>query len=290
MTWANVDDLFPEHPKVLAAGGDAAWLYICGLCFTNRNLTEGRIPKAVVPRLSDRKAPGRLAQRLVEVGLWHEENDAYLIHDWEKYNEGAEKVKARKEQARNAARVKWSKHAKGNAQSSAASSAHAHAPPPDEQCDEHAGSMPGVDAGAMPSHSSPTTEHRSSSSHHGVGGPPAEEEEDHGQGREAWDGVLVARLVAKRRLSKLTNPPPEGIRRTRWLTTTVENLLAEDSHAIAEQLEHGVSVPTIVDLLEPPAAPPAAPPSPYPVAGQQPAPTYDEVLVDGEWQTVRVSA
>lgn len=268
MTWANVDDLFPEHPKVLAAGGDAAWLYICGLCFTNRNLTEGRIPKAVVPRLSDRKGASRLAGRLVEVGLWHEDGDAYVIHDWEKYNEGAEKVKARKEQARNAARAKWSKHTR----SSAASNAPSNAPPPDEQCGEHAVSMPGADAGAMPSHSSPTTTHRSSSSHHGVGDEPAEEE-DHDRG--SWNQLLVARLVARARLAKHSNPPPDGYRRDAWLRTTTEDVLAKNAEAIAEHLAAGLSQEAVAELLEPPAAPEVAALSPYPEAGQHVPPAWD---------------
>lgn len=235
MTWANVDDLFPEHPKVLAAGGDAAWLYICGLCFTNRNLTEGRIPKAVVPRLSDRKAPARLAQRLVDVGLWHEEKDAYVIHDWEKYNEGAEAVKARKEQARNAARARWSGKPKN-----APSIADSNAPPPDEQCRPHADRIPGADAGAMPSHSSPTTEHRSSSSNQGVGDKPAEEEE-----LDVVDQALLAIATAKlgRRLAK---PDLEPITdQAAWLTRTVAN----DRAAFRQQMSTMVAGGADVDLL-----------------------------------------
>jgi hypothetical protein len=274
MTWANVDDLFPEHPKVLAAGGDAAWLYICGLCFTNRNLTEGRIPKAVVPRLSDRKAPMRLAKRLVDVGLWHEDEDAYVIHDWEKYNEGAEKVKARKEQARNAARVKWSKHAKSTAPRNTGSTAHAHAPPPDEQCDEHAGSMPGADAGAMPSHSSPTTEHRSSSSHHGAGGRLAEEE-------EPSDRITQAcAVVAQRRLDRrLTKPELEPITdRPAWLARAADRerqRIAGDpgfADNMTRLVAGGLSVNQLADLIDPPERPA---PSPYPAAGEQLPPAFE---------------
>jgi hypothetical protein len=269
LTWANVDDLFPEHPKVLAAGGDAAWLYICGLCFTNRNLTEGRIPKAVVPRLSDRKAPARLAQRLVEVGLWHEEKEAYVIHDWEKYNEGAEKVKARKEQARNAARAKWSKHARSTANSNAHSSAHAGAPPPDEQCDEHAGSMPGADAGAMPSHSSPTDVSRSSSSHHGAGDQPAEEEEPDFVVSRACQLVAEQRLV--RRLAEADKLGPVNDR-SAWLDKTARKVRTQNADLVADLVAGGATVEAIVAAIEPP---PAAPPSPYPMAGEQLPATFE---------------
>jgi hypothetical protein len=281
MTWANVDDLFPEHPKVLAAGGDAAWLYICGLCFTNRNLTEGRIPKAVVPRLSDRKAPARLAQRLVEVGLWHEDRDAYVIHDWEKYNEGAEAVKARKEQARNAARTRWSGRPK-SAQSNAGSNADPDPPPPDQQCGQHAVSMSGAHAGAMPSHSSPTTEHRSSSSNHGVGDQPAEEEEpDFVVGR-------ACQLAAERRLSARTAGQTPVVDRSAWLAKTAATIRLQHADQLAELVAEGAGVDALVASIDPPAV---APPSPYLPAGQQSEPIYDQVLNEsGEWVTVRVGA
>lgn len=258
MTWANVDDLFPEHPKVLAAGGDAAWLYVCGLCFVNRNLTEGRIPKAVVPRLSDRKSPTKLARRLVDVGLWHEDGDAYRIHDWEKYNEGADAVKARKEQARNAARARWSgkpKRSFGNADH--------HAPPPDEQCDEHADSMPGAHAGAMPSHSSPT-EYRSSSSHHGVSPTPAEEEEADFVGE-----ALLA--IAKAKLARRTGPPITD--QAEWLSTVIAKDRDRYGPQMASALAAGADLADLVLAFD---AQPAKPPSPY---GELRAVEFDEEFV-----------
>lgn len=282
MTWANVDDLFPEHPKVIKAGGDAAWLYICALCFTNRNLTEGRIPKAVVPRLSDRKAPMRLAKRLVDVGLWHDEGDAFVIHDWDKYNEGAEKVKARKEQARNAARAKWSKHAQSNANSTAPSTAHAHAPPRDEQCDEHALSSPSAYAGAMPSHSSPTDVDRSSSSNTVVGPEPAEEEDP-----VRKVGLLVAQLRLERRMAKTHLEPITN--RSAWIASTAAEVLQSSGDNIPALLAQGQTVEQIVDLFEPPDRPPEQPPAPS--REHVPSP-YDQVWDEqkGEWKTVRVSA
>jgi len=104
MTWVYLDDRFPDHPKVEAAGGDAAWLFIAGLCFANHQLTGGRILKRKVPGLTDRKQSGRLAARLVEVGLWEDDGDAYLIHDYDTWNRGAAE---RSKKAKNAARTRW---------------------------------------------------------------------------------------------------------------------------------------------------------------------------------------
>jgi hypothetical protein len=71
MTWFKLEDGFPEHRKIAQAGGDAGWLFVCGLAHCARNLTDGLIPAGAVPRLSDRKQPMKLARILVDVGLWH---------------------------------------------------------------------------------------------------------------------------------------------------------------------------------------------------------------------------
>lgn len=106
-----LDDDFPTHPKIVAAGGDAAWLYVCALAYASRHLTRGLIPKQVVRQLSDRRSPARLAKRLLDVGLWHDNGDTYRINDYEVRNA---KAIARREKAQNAARTRWT-HAPSNA-------------------------------------------------------------------------------------------------------------------------------------------------------------------------------
>jgi hypothetical protein len=92
MTWVKLDDQFPSHPKMVLAGGDAAWLHVCALCYCGQHLTDGRFPKAIVPRLSDRKKPLDLATRLVEVGAWDDLGDEYEIHDYLEHNPSREQV------------------------------------------------------------------------------------------------------------------------------------------------------------------------------------------------------
>lgn len=72
MSWAFLDDRFDEHPKVEAAGTEAAWLYVCGLLYSKRNNTDGFIPTTRVAKLVNQKHPARLAKRLVKVGLWEQ--------------------------------------------------------------------------------------------------------------------------------------------------------------------------------------------------------------------------
>lgn len=70
-TYVRIHDGMPEHPKLVAVGGDAAWLHICGMAYCSRNMSDGMLPEAVVPRLSDRKRPAQLTEKLVNAGLWH---------------------------------------------------------------------------------------------------------------------------------------------------------------------------------------------------------------------------
>lgn len=102
MVWVKLDDQFPDHPKVVAAGPCAAWLHVCGIAYCNRHLTDGFIPRGVAHRLTDfdglswtgprntDAVAGPIfdvdcegeASRLVELGLWDEDGGGYRIHDY----------------------------------------------------------------------------------------------------------------------------------------------------------------------------------------------------------------
>lgn len=105
MTWVKLDEQFPEHRKVIAAGGDAAWLFICMLAYCNRNETDGVIPGDVVARLSDRRHPAKLTARLFDVGLLEGHPDGWLVHDYHEYQPSRAKLDA----ARDAARERMNK-------------------------------------------------------------------------------------------------------------------------------------------------------------------------------------
>lgn len=111
MTWVKLDDQFPDHPKIEEVGGDAAWLYVCGLCYCARYLTDGKIPKGRVPRLSDRKNPEKLARALVTAGMWFDGVDAYYVHDYLEFNPSREHVE--RERARDRAKKARGRGAQG---------------------------------------------------------------------------------------------------------------------------------------------------------------------------------
>lgn len=105
----------------------------------------------------------------------------------------------------------------------------------------------------------------SSSSKLGLVGADASEEEDH---RGSWEGLLVARIIAKRRMGKLTNPPPQGFRWNSYRDATVADILAKHTEDIRAQLDQGLTVEAVVDLLEPPEPTSASAPYRDPAEGE----------------------
>ena len=92
MAYIRLDDRFPDHPKIARAGPEAAYLYVCGLCYCNRYLTDGFIPAAVVPRLVP-YTPEQIQQTvstLLDACLWHVSskstaNAGYDVHGYLEY-------------------------------------------------------------------------------------------------------------------------------------------------------------------------------------------------------------
>jgi hypothetical protein len=99
----KLDDEFPDHPKVVLAGPLAGWLHVCGICYCNRHLTDGFIPRAAAHRLANFEHVGltgtddalvavgeavdckQLAAVLCDAGIWEEVAGGYRIHDYLDY-------------------------------------------------------------------------------------------------------------------------------------------------------------------------------------------------------------
>lgn len=89
MPWARIDDTFYDHPKVVAVPLAAVGLHVKALSWCNRYLTDGLVPAAAVKRLGGTR---RLADELVEQGLWERVGTAYAIHDFLAFSKSKEQV------------------------------------------------------------------------------------------------------------------------------------------------------------------------------------------------------
>lgn len=122
MPWIKVDDHFDEHPKLSRVGPLGVVLWVTGLAYCNRNLTDGFIPWSVARSLvtweflrphpddPDRElvhsvdigcgtrgwsvTADYVIDMLVEAGLWETAAGGYLVHDYGDYQPTKEQVVA----------------------------------------------------------------------------------------------------------------------------------------------------------------------------------------------------
>lgn len=124
MAWVRLDDSFYDHHKFDKAGPLGLALWVTGLAYCNRNLTDGFISRAAARRLIDFEGvawrcwmgemsgggedaePDDVAAHLVACGLWETAEGGYMVHDYLDYQPSAEQVRG--ERAKVAERVnKW---------------------------------------------------------------------------------------------------------------------------------------------------------------------------------------
>lgn len=95
MTWFKVDDSFHSNPKVLGASPGALGLWVVAGSWSAQNLTEGFVPRHVLPRLIQRA--DKFATELERVGLWFRTENGFQFHDWTDYNPTREEAVAARE-------------------------------------------------------------------------------------------------------------------------------------------------------------------------------------------------
>lgn len=122
MAWVRIDDQFPEHPKVAQAGPLAMAMQVAGLCYCNRKLTDGFVPRSIARRLLDFEvidadgkihtigvtsgmsgediSPEWVIGLLLDAGMWEKVSGGYLIHDYHDYQPSKDDVEADREAAR----------------------------------------------------------------------------------------------------------------------------------------------------------------------------------------------
>lgn len=103
MAWAKFDDRWWAHPKMAAAGLEAAGLDAKAICYVAGHETDGFVSDDAMPILAPgHRKPHTVAARLVEVGRWtrDENRKGYWIHDFLKYNQSRDVAEAKREAER----------------------------------------------------------------------------------------------------------------------------------------------------------------------------------------------
>jgi len=112
MGWVRLDDNFADHPKIIALGDTAFRLFITGLCYSNRQLTDGVIPYQIVTAwVGD--DPFKPSDELEDQGLWERVDKGFQIRSYTEYQPTKEKVNKKRDEARE--RLKRYRDKQGNA-------------------------------------------------------------------------------------------------------------------------------------------------------------------------------
>ncbi len=113
MTWIKLDDQLFDHPKLVRAGEPAAYLFVAGLLYCSRYLTDGEIPKPAVTRLTVRDDVAVLAEALVRENLWVDEGDSWRVWQYTDYQRSRTDVERSREAGK--ARADRSRSVRANA-------------------------------------------------------------------------------------------------------------------------------------------------------------------------------
>jgi len=99
MAWVRVDDAFYDHPKFVALTPGAVGLWVIGLAYCNRNLTDGFIHNLALPRLlaDDMDTCVNYANELVAVGTWEEIEEGYQVVNYLEFQPSAAEVRQQRE-------------------------------------------------------------------------------------------------------------------------------------------------------------------------------------------------
>jgi len=119
MTWVRIDDQLTEHPKCAALTPQAWTLWLHGLLYCSRNLTDGAIPEAILNRLAPIRRARKVADELVEAGLWRYELGTFYVHDYTSHQRSRDQIV----QQRASVRMRQQRHRTGSDPNTGAESA-----------------------------------------------------------------------------------------------------------------------------------------------------------------------
>jgi hypothetical protein len=111
MAWARLDDGWHDHPKTVAAGPEAAGVWVMCLTWAHKarrtSPRPGFVPKEIVARFAGTRAK-RVAERLVEVRYFDPTDGGWMVHDFAQYLPKYDPAKA-SENGKKGAEKRWPK-------------------------------------------------------------------------------------------------------------------------------------------------------------------------------------
>lgn len=147
MAWIRLDDHYDEHPKLAKVGPLGHAMFVAGLAYCNRNLTDGFVPWAKARNLLnwEFEAPDGtvftvavtsgtagddvtckfVIGLLLAAGLWEEAEGGYMIHDYAEFQPTKAEVQADREQKRTAGQAGGKASAQARAKAAAQATAEA---------------------------------------------------------------------------------------------------------------------------------------------------------------------
>ena len=117
MAWVRLDDHIDEHPKIVTLDDHAFALFIRGLAYCNRNLTDGFIPAVVAKQKMGARNSSIAA--LESVGLWESVAGGWQVHDYSVYQPTKQQVEDDRSKKQAAGQAGGRASAKARAQAGA---------------------------------------------------------------------------------------------------------------------------------------------------------------------------
>ena len=101
MTWVRLSDTFADEPRWETLGAEAMALHVAALCYCNRNLTDGVLPRSRAERLLAASNSPAIVDALITAGLWIDNNNGDVeIVNYLNEQPSREKVEAERERWR----------------------------------------------------------------------------------------------------------------------------------------------------------------------------------------------
>lgn len=93
MLYVQLDANWPDNPKIIRAGWEAAGVHAAVMCLAKRLEKDGWVDRTILRRMD---ATDAVLDRLVELGLLEAEDDSVRPHDWLDRNPSQAAIDARR--------------------------------------------------------------------------------------------------------------------------------------------------------------------------------------------------